>query len=85
MGQILSILIAVIAFLAIYTIGVRMMASFSRTQPPPPPDGELRRVRMTFQCQTCGTEVRMTKAPETNPDGPSCCMQEMELVHNSEE
>lgn len=85
MGQIVNIVIALAAFVVIYTIGVKMMASFSRTQPPPPPDGELRRVRMTFQCQTCGTEVRMTKAPNAEPEGPSCCMQEMELIHNSEE
>ncbi len=85
MGQILNIALALLAFMAIYTIGVRMMASFSRSQPAPPPTGELRRVRMTFQCRTCGTEVRMTKAPHADPDGPSCCMQEMEMVHNSEE
>jgi hypothetical protein len=85
MGQILNILVAIVAFVAIYTIGVKMMASFSRSQPPPPPSGELRKVRLTFQCQTCGTEVRMTKAPDTDPSGPSCCMQEMELIHNSDE
>lgn len=85
MGQLFNIAIAVLIFLAIYTVGVKMMASFSRAHPAPPPAGELRRVRMTFQCESCGTEVRMTKAPNTDPTGPSCCMQEMELIHNSDD
>lgn len=85
MGQIVNIAIAAVAFIGIYTLGVKMMASFSRSQPPPAPSGELRRVRMTFQCRVCGTEVRMTKAPHQEPEGPRCCMQEMELIHNSED
>jgi len=83
-GQVINILIAVFAFMTIYIVGVKMMASFSRTQPPPAPTGELRRVRLTFQCIVCGTEVRMTKAPHQQPEGPRCCMQEMDLTHDSD-
>ncbi len=85
LGQILNIAIAILAFLVIYVLGVKVMASFSRAQPELPPDGELRRVRLRFQCQSCGTEVNMTKTPSADRTGPSCCMQEMELIHDSEE
>ncbi len=85
MGQLVSIIIAVMAFLLIYTVGVKLMASFSRSQPPPAPTGELRRVRLTYRCQVCGTEVRMTKAPRQEPEPPRCCMQEMDLIANSDE
>lgn len=84
MGQVLNIVIAVLFFVMVYTVGVRMMASFSRAQPPPPPIGQLRKVKMTFQCSVCGTEVRMTRAPVDEPMGPSCCMQEMDLVSRSD-
>lgn len=51
------------------------------TPPPPPPDpGELRKVRLTYRCSTCGTEVRMTAATNEDPEPPRHCMEEMELV-----
>lgn len=51
------------------------------TPPPPPPDpGELRKVRLTYRCSTCGTEVRMTAANNEDPDPPRHCMEDMDLV-----
>lgn len=84
MGQILSVVIAVLMFLLIYTYGVKMMASFSKMQPPPPEEGELRKVKITYQCSLCGTEVRMTKAPQADPEPPRCCMEDMDVVAKSD-
>ena len=66
----------------VYRIGLKLMLGFSRPVPPPPPPGELRKVRLTYACTLCGTEVRMTRSPNTTPEGPKCCMEEMELVRD---
>jgi len=66
----------------VYRIGLKLMLGFSRPVPPPPPPGELRKVRLTYACTLCGTEVRMTRSPNNTPEGPKCCMEEMELVRD---
>ena len=84
MGQVVSVVIAVAIFLVIYTFGVKMMASFSKMQPAPPPEGELRKVKITYRCSLCGTEVRMTRAPLADPEPPRCCMEDMEIVSKAD-
>ncbi|MFL3002360.1 MAG: hypothetical protein ACJZ4L_01470 [Candidatus Poriferisodalaceae bacterium] len=66
----------------VYRIGLKLMLGFSRPVPSPPPAGELRKVRLTYMCTLCGTEVRMTRSPNTDPEGPRCCMEEMELIRD---
>jgi len=66
----------------VYRIGLKLMLGFSRPVPAPPPPGELRKVRLTYMCSLCGTEVRMTRSPNTVPEGPKCCMEEMELIRD---
>ncbi len=84
MGQVLSIVVAVLAFVLIYTYGVKMMASFSKMQPEPPTDGELRKVKITYRCSLCGTEVKMTKAPLADPEPPRCCMEDMDVIEKAD-
>jgi hypothetical protein len=48
--------------------------------PPPPPTGELRRVKLRYQCPQCGMELRVTSAPNEDPIPPRHCMDEMDLV-----
>lgn len=84
MGQIVSVVIAVLIFLFIYTYGVKMMASFSKMQPAAPEEGELRKVKITYRCSLCGTEVRMTKAPLAEPEAPRCCMEDMDIVEKAD-
>lgn len=51
------------------------------TPPPPPPDpGTLRKVRLTYRCSVCGTEVKMTAATDEDPEPPRHCMEDMDLV-----
>ena len=57
-----------------------MLGSFVRPIPEPPPAGELRKVRITYRCSICGTEVRMTAANDEVPDPPRHCLEDMDLV-----
>ena len=42
--------------------------------------GELRRVKLTYRCSTCGTELRMTLANDSLPQAPRHCSDEMDLT-----
>lgn len=75
-----SVLVAVVAGYIIFRLGVAMLGGMARPIPEPPPPGELRKVRLTYRCTICGTEVRMTSANEEMPAPPRHCMDEMELV-----
>lgn len=76
----LKIVVAVGAGLLIFWLGVLVLRGFARPTAPPPPAGELRRVRITYRCTICGTEVRMTMANDEVPEAPRHCQEEMELV-----
>jgi hypothetical protein len=50
------------------------------TLPPPPPSGEMRRINVRYRCSSCGTELRMTMAPDQDPPPPKHCLEEMDLI-----
>ena len=75
----LNVLIAVVASAVLLKVGVAVLRALAMPRPTPPPAGELRRVKLLYRCDLCGTEVRMTTAPEENPDPPRHCMEAMEL------
>ena len=52
--------------------------------PEPPPAGELRKVKLLYRCSLCGTEVRMTTAPNESPEAPRHCMDDMDLLKTEE-
>ena len=74
------IAVAVVAGAAILWTGVKVLGMLARSQPEPPPSGELRKVKITYRCSICGTEVRMTAATDENPEAPRHCQEEMDLV-----
>lgn len=76
----LAVVVAVVAGWLIMRVGYRVLAGFGTPMPEPPPPGELRKVRLTFRCSICGTEVRMTAANDEVPDPPRHCLEDMELV-----
>lgn len=61
-------------------LGWFFLQQLATPAPPPPDPGELRKVKLTFRCPTCGTEVRMTSANVEDPEPPRHCMEDMELV-----
>ncbi len=72
-----------LAFLFGYAIirtGLVMLRGMARPIPEPPPPGELRKVKIMYRCGICGTEVRMTVAPDQEPDPPRHCLEDMDLV-----
>ena len=84
-GTVAKLLVAVAIFLVIWKLGRAMLGGLVRPMPAPPPPGELRKVKITFRCSVCGTEVRMTMANDEVPEPPRHCMDDMELVAPIEE
>lgn len=78
--DIVRILIAILVAFLIIRIGLALLRGMAAPIPEPPPAGELRKVKIQFQCQMCGTEVRMTMSTDEEPEPPRHCMQEMDLV-----
>ncbi len=77
-------ILAVLLGLVIMRIGWFFLAQFATPPPPPPDPGTLRRVRLTYRCEVCGAEVRMTSAASEDPEPPRHCMEEMELIASEE-
>jgi hypothetical protein len=75
-----AILVAVVAGWLILRAGFAVLSSLATPLPPPPPAGELRKVRLVYRCSLCGTEVRMTSANDEVPEPPRHCMEDMDLV-----
>ena len=72
--------IAVLAAIVLFKVGFRLLRGFAAPVPEPPPPGELRKVRLTYRCGICSTEVRMTAANDQVPEPPRHCQDDMDLV-----
>lgn len=79
-ASIVALLLAAVAVLVMFRIGFAMLGGLARPIPEPPPAGELRKVKITYRCSICGTEVRMTVANDQMPDPPRHCQDDMDLV-----
>lgn len=81
----LRVLVAMAIAYVILIGGMAVLGAFARPVPEPPPPGELRRVKLTYRCPTCGTELRMTLANDRLPQAPRHCSDEMELTTAAED
>ncbi|HEY4376250.1 MAG TPA: hypothetical protein VGM93_03795 [Acidimicrobiales bacterium] len=79
------VLIALLAIALFVRIGMKVLGGFARPVPAPPPPGELRKVRLTYRCSICSTEVRMTSANDQVPEPPRHCQEDMDLVTPADE
>jgi hypothetical protein len=79
-ANLLAVLLAVAVAGLLMRAGMAMLGGFARPVDPPPPPGELRKVRIQFRCSICGTEVRMTAANDEMPEAPRHCQDDMDLV-----
>lgn len=77
---VVAVLVAAAVCWLILRIGVLMLGGLARPIPEAPPAGELRKVKIAYRCEICGTEVRMTVAPDTDPDPPRHCQDDMTLM-----
>ncbi len=80
LGLVVKLAVAFLIFLAIWRLGRAMLGGLVRPIPAAPPPGELRKVKITFRCSICGTEVRMTTANDEMPEPPRHCLEDMDLV-----
>jgi len=78
--SIFNVTIAVIAALVMLKIGLAMLRGLAQPIPEPPPPGELRKVKIGYRCSICGSEVRMTIAPDEEPQAPRHCLEDMDLI-----
>jgi len=78
--SIIRIIIAIAIGVGIIRFGLMMLRGMAAPIPEPPPAGELRKVKIQYQCQICGTEVRMTMSTDQEPEAPRHCMQEMDMI-----
>jgi hypothetical protein len=80
MGIVLKILVAVLIGYLILRLGLAVLRMFAQPVAEPPPPGELRKVKLMYRCDLCGTEVRMTAALDQDPEPPRHCLEDMTLV-----
>ncbi len=80
-----NVVLAVVVALILLRVGMKVLGSFARPVPAPPDPGELRRVRLTYECSICATTVRMTMANDEVPEPPRHCQEDMELVTPADE
>jgi hypothetical protein len=78
----LKVLGAIAVAVVLYLIGARMIANFSKSDPPPDPsETPLEDVDYRYQCIVCGAQVVLYAAPEGEmPDPPRHCRESMALV-----
>ena len=72
--------LALLAAGVILRAGVTMLRALARPVPPPPESGLLRKVSIRYRCSICGAEVKMTIAPDEDPDPPRHCQDDMALM-----
>jgi hypothetical protein len=78
--EVWRVLVAAFVAWLILRVGVLMLGGMARPIPEPPPAGELRKVKIAYRCELCGTEVRMTIAPDEEPAAPRHCQEDMVLM-----
>ena len=77
---VVNVIVAVLAAVILLRVGMKVLGGFARPVPAPPDPGELRKVRLTYQCSICSTTVRMTMANDEVPEPPRHCQEDMDLV-----
>ena len=80
LAEVAKVLIAVAVAYAVLRIGFGMLRGLAQPVPEPPDAGTLRKVKIEYRCSICGAEVRMTVAPDEDPEPPRHCQGEMDLV-----
>jgi DNA-directed RNA polymerase subunit RPC12/RpoP len=83
--SVIRTVIAVAVMYVLFRIGFAVVGSFARPVPAPPPPGELRKVKLSYRCNECGTELRITLANDEVPEAPRHCTEEMELTATIED
>ncbi len=79
-STVLWILGGVLMGYVLWKLGTGMLRAMTSLPPEPPPTGELRKVNRRYRCDVCGTELKLTMAPDEDPPPPTHCLEEMTEV-----
>lgn len=80
LADVFKVLVAVVLGYVVLRLGLALLRNLARPLPEPPDPGILRKVKIEYRCAICGSEVRMTVAPDEDPEPPRHCQDEMDLV-----
>jgi hypothetical protein len=80
LSTVIWVFFGVLIGLALWKVGFGMLRSVTTPLPPPPPPGEMRKVNVRFRCTICGLEIRLTLAPDEDPEPPKHCLEEMVIL-----
>ena len=80
MSFVLRLLIGLAAVYVVLRIGIAVLRMLATPLPEPPPPGEMRKVNLRYRCSLCGVELRLTAAPNEDPEPPRHCQEDMDLV-----
>lgn len=78
--MLLKLVIGLLIAYVIFRLGMWFLRGLAVGQPSAPPPGELRRVSLRYRCTLCGIELKVTAAPNEEPEPPRHCMEDMEPV-----
>ena len=81
---VVPMVVAVAVGALIFKVGFAILGSMAQPIPEPPPAGELRKVKIEYRCEICGSELRMTVANDEMPDPPRHCLEDMVLITPTE-
>lgn len=76
----LKLLVSALIVFVVLKVGLAVLRALATPIPAPPPPGELRKVNLRYRCSVCGTELKITAAPDEDPEPPRHCLEEMQLV-----
>jgi len=79
-GTVINIVIAAGVCYFIMKTGLKLLGGFSQPMAEPPPPGEMRKVKLNYRCDICGSEARMTLALDEHPPAPRHCLEDMILI-----
>jgi hypothetical protein len=82
---IFRLVVALLIMVVTWRSGMWMLRTFGTVPPGPPPQGEMRRIKVQYRCSLCGAEARMTRAATEFPDPPRHCMEDMEFVPSEDD
>jgi hypothetical protein len=76
-STVIWVLGGVVMAVVLWKVGIGMLRSVTRSLPPPPPAGEMRKINVRYRCDVCGVELKMTMAPDDDPPPPKHCLEDM--------